>query len=289
MKTKPGISVCIIVYNSEKDIRNCLESIKDIADEILVVHDGKCNDKTIDICKEYTNKTFIKPHKGQCEFHQAFLYRKAKYSWILKIDADEFLSEDLRKNIKKLIKVPSVDAYSFLWLFWDGKKYTTKNWSRKVCLYRKDKISYIGFPNWGEPKILGTTVKSNLRLEHHPLMGNVPTLKIFINQGIRRCIVPQARATLEDFSKFERFNYPRKDQPLQLKLRKNFPLLTMVPFAIISFFKVLFTGGAWKEGETALKVAVSNFFFYIYLGYYIYLMKQGKKVGEKILLEKFVN
>ncbi len=287
MEKKHGISVCIIAYNSEKDIKNCLESIKDIADEILVVHDGECKDKTLDICKEYTNKIFTRPHKGQCEFHQAFLYRKAKYSWILKVDSDEFLSEDLKKNIRKLIENPSADAYSFLWLFWDGKKYTTKNWSRKVCLYRKDKISYIGFPNWGEPRILGNTIKSKFRLEHHPPMGNIPTLRIF-NWGTKRCIIPQAKATLEDFSKFERFNYPRKNQPLQIKLRKNFPILTMAPFALIAFFKVLFTEGAWKEGSTALKVAISNFFFYLYLGYYIYLMKEGKKIKEKTLLEKFI-
>ena len=101
--------------------------------------------------------------------------------------------------------------------------------------------------------------------------------------------VISAKATLEDFSKFDRFNYPQKKQPLQLKLRKNFPLLSSMQLSLIAFLKVLFTEGAWKEGKTALKVAISNFFYYIYVGYYIYLLKKGKTIGEEILLEKLTN
>ncbi len=288
MKLKPGISTCLIVYNSERNIRECLESIKDISDEILVLHDGPCKDNTLKIAREYTKNIFVRPHKGQCEFHQAFLYRKAKYSWILKIDADEFLSKELHKEIRKLIQNLEVEAYSFLWLFWDGKKYVTKKWSRKVCLYRKDKISYVGFPNWGEPKILGKVEYSNLRLEHHPPVGNVPTLKIFLNQGIKRCIIPQAKATLEDFASFDRFNYSSKEQPIRIKIRKYLPLLTAFPFATLSFFKVLLTEGAWKEGKPALKVATSNFFYYLYLGYYIHKLKQGKNIDKPVFLENFV-
>lgn len=290
MGLKHGISTCIIVYNAEKQIKECLESVKDISNEILVVHDGPCKDKTLEIAKKYTKNIFVRHHRGQCEFHQAFLYRKAKYNWILKIDADEFLSKELKANIRKLIENPDADAYSFLWLFWNAKKrkYVSKNWDRKICLYRKDKISYIAFPNWGEPKINGKVIMSNLRLEHHPQIGNVPNISIFINQGIRRCIIPQAKATLQDFSEFERFNYSQQEPPLQLKIRKKFPLLSALPFALIAFFKVLFSQRAWKEGNVALKVALSNFAYYLYLGYYIYLMKKGKTVGKKILLENFI-
>ena len=41
------ISACLVVYNEEKVIRQCLDSIKGFVDEIILVHDGQCTDKTL--------------------------------------------------------------------------------------------------------------------------------------------------------------------------------------------------------------------------------------------------
>ena len=57
------ISACIITKNEEKHIRKCLESIKNVVDEIVIV-DGYSIDKTIDICKEYTDKIYIQKFSG---------------------------------------------------------------------------------------------------------------------------------------------------------------------------------------------------------------------------------
>ena len=56
MKNK--ISVVMVVYHEEKIIRRALNSIKDIADEILILHDGPCKDNTLKICQEYTKNIF---------------------------------------------------------------------------------------------------------------------------------------------------------------------------------------------------------------------------------------
>ena len=45
------ISACLVVRNEEKIIKKCLDSIKDVVDEIIIVHDGEYNDKTLKICK----------------------------------------------------------------------------------------------------------------------------------------------------------------------------------------------------------------------------------------------
>ena len=59
------------------------------------------------------------------------LFRKVRYPWILKIDADERISKDIRKNIRKMVKNKNVDGYNFLWPFTDGEKEITKNWPKK--------------------------------------------------------------------------------------------------------------------------------------------------------------
>ncbi|GAI89378.1 unnamed protein product, partial [marine sediment metagenome] len=110
------ISVISVVHNEEKLIRRCLESVKDVADEILILHDGPCKDNTLDIAREYTDKVLTtKKNVGVPGPILPILFRKAKGPWILKLDADEFLSPEMKKNVKKLVQNPEADAYVFRW------------------------------------------------------------------------------------------------------------------------------------------------------------------------------
>ncbi len=56
------LSVTVITLNEEKNIRDCLESIK-WADEIIVVDSGS-TDKTVEICREYTDRIFLIPGRA---------------------------------------------------------------------------------------------------------------------------------------------------------------------------------------------------------------------------------
>jgi glycosyltransferase involved in cell wall biosynthesis len=91
------VSVVIITYNEEKNIGRCLESVKGIADEIIVV-DSVSTDGTKAICESY-GVTFIEqPFLGYIE-QKNFALDRATYEYALSLDADECLTEELRKNI----------------------------------------------------------------------------------------------------------------------------------------------------------------------------------------------
>ncbi|MBU2576893.1 MAG: glycosyltransferase [Nanoarchaeota archaeon] len=274
---KKGISAILVVHNEEPIIRRCLESIKEVVDEILIIHDGSCDDKTIKICKEYTKNVFIGPRKKMAAMHLKFLFEKVKYEWVLKIDADEVLSKELRENIRELIKNPKADAYSFLWLFWDGKKEVTKKWPTKMALYKIAKISFLGFPHWDDPKINGKIINTDYKLEHKTSGGNIPIWKNFKKKGLDFYGPYQAKYTLGNFKDFDQFQYDRDDFPLTIKIRKNFPLLSAIPFAILAFFKIYLSEGAWKEGKVALKFAFFNMIYYFMLGLQVHDLKKNHK------------
>lgn len=86
---KVKLSVCIITYNEAENIRDCLESIK-WADEIIVV-DSLSNDRTIVICREFTDRIFQRPWPGYIE-QKNFAIEQATQPWVLCLDADERLS-----------------------------------------------------------------------------------------------------------------------------------------------------------------------------------------------------
>lgn len=274
---KQKISVISVVHNEEKLIKRCLDSVKNIADEILIMHDGLCKDNTIKICKEYTNKIFMnKINVGLPGPLIPEMIRRAKGPWILKVDADEFLSPELEKNIRKLIQNPKADAYTFRWLLWDGKKHITKNWPTKMALYRKSKVSSFGFPHWDDPTVNGNIIKSNYKLEHRPKRSPIPSLKEILSRGLKKYGRLHAEYTLKPFEEFDSFQYPRKDFPLYFRFRRKFPLISAVPLTFAAFFKTLFVGGAWKEGYPAFNEAAQSFLYYPYVGYLVHKLKKKK-------------
>lgn len=110
MNQKFPISACIITCNEESRIRDCLESVK-WADEIIVV-DSFSTDKTVDICREYTERVYQRAWPGNID-QKNYTMGLAKHEWVLCLDADERLSSELVLEIQKTIRNPE-DSVGFL-------------------------------------------------------------------------------------------------------------------------------------------------------------------------------
>ncbi|MBE7445913.1 MAG: glycosyltransferase family 2 protein [Planctomycetia bacterium] len=109
MNQKFPISACIITCNEESRIRDCLESVK-WADEIIVV-DSFSTDKTVDICREYTERVYQRAWPGNID-QKNYTMGLAKHEWVLCLDADERLSSELVLEIQKTIRNPE-DSVGF--------------------------------------------------------------------------------------------------------------------------------------------------------------------------------
>lgn len=107
----PKISVVIITYNEERNIGKCLESIKEIADEVVVV-DSYSTDRTEEIVKSMGGKFIQHPFEGHIE-QKNWAITQAKYPHILSLDADEIPSDRLTESILNIKENWSHDAYYF--------------------------------------------------------------------------------------------------------------------------------------------------------------------------------
>lgn len=96
---KKGVSALLITYNEEKNIRRCLDSIRWVAE--IVVVDSESSDRTRDICREYTDRIFVRKFMG-FSAQKNFGLSKCNREWVLTIDADEVVSEELKNEICEL-------------------------------------------------------------------------------------------------------------------------------------------------------------------------------------------
>lgn len=93
------VSAVIIAGNEEKNISDCLASVR-WADEIVVV-DSESSDRTVEIAKSYTDNVFVRKWEGYAS-QKAYAASKARNEWVLSVDADERVSEELRSEISSL-------------------------------------------------------------------------------------------------------------------------------------------------------------------------------------------
>lgn len=139
------ISATIITLNEENNIAKALDSLKGIVQEIIIVDSGS-TDKTLEIARKYKTKIYIREFDNFAN-QKNYTVTKATGEWILSLDADEQVSEELAKEIKNAVLNDEFTAYliprrNFIL----GSEIKHSRWSpdQHIWLWRKDKGKWVG-------------------------------------------------------------------------------------------------------------------------------------------------
>ena len=102
------LSVVITAWNEEKNLSRVIASIKDLADEIVVI-DTESTDRTVEVAKAAGARVFSHKNTRIVEPVRNFSITKAKGDWVLLLDADEEVPASLASEIKRIIKDDTAD------------------------------------------------------------------------------------------------------------------------------------------------------------------------------------
>ncbi len=143
---EPKISVYMITYNNERTVEKALQSVT-WADEIVVV-DSFSHDKTMEICRKFTDKVFQRKWPGHRDQYQ-YAADLTTHEWIMFVDADEEVSSELAKEIRETLNggAEGVDGF-----FVYRRTYYLGRWIRyggwypdgEIRLYRRKKGKWEG-------------------------------------------------------------------------------------------------------------------------------------------------
>ncbi|HSX40965.1 MAG TPA: glycosyltransferase family 2 protein [Candidatus Saccharimonadales bacterium] len=97
------ISVALATFNEEKNLGDCLKSVKGLADEIIIV-DGSSTDKTAEIAKSFGAKVIITDNPMMFHINKQKAIDLATCDWVLQLDADERLTPELVEEIKDTVE-----------------------------------------------------------------------------------------------------------------------------------------------------------------------------------------
>ncbi len=285
MKKKNSITVILVVNNEEKLVRRCLNSLKDLSKEIIVIHDGKCFDNSLKIASEFTDNVFEKQKYGAMEPHLVDALYMSKNEWISRLDTDECLSSDLIEHIAKLnLKNTSFTHFKAKWRTWNGNVILKCSpYLERIVLFNKKHSVSIGIPH-RSVSVSGPSMLLNGYLEHTPA---------YINYGFRELIFKK----LKPFALIDarlRYSKPIKIYPQNSKnlipkkdvIRNKYPILTSPLFVIHTYLKSLLElrkARTFFLFKIQIAFAHAHLVSQILLSYYMYKEKCRKrtKINKK--------
>ena len=174
-----SISAVIITKNEENKIKKCLDSLKNLVNEIIII-DDLSYDNTVKICKEYGAKVIINESKGNFDRQRNLGIENATGDWILQMDADEIVTEEAKEKIKEAIKDPKYFvAFKLkrLNFFFDHPLRYGGVYDYQIKLFKKGYAYYIGSVH-ETLKVNGKVGNIDADVLHYPCFS----LNTFINK-----------------------------------------------------------------------------------------------------------
>src|SRR3989338_8355704 len=179
------LSVVISAYNEEKNIKDCIDSLRDLADEIIVV-DNSSTDKTAEIAKKLGANIFTQENDpSRIDLQKNFGFSKATCDWILSLDADERITPELTSEIKSNIQHPpsNIQGYEIPRkniIF--GKWIEHTGWypDYQLRLFKKGKGKYVS-KKVHEPIVVEGKIERLLSPIHHE---NYQSINQFLNRMV---------------------------------------------------------------------------------------------------------
>lgn len=176
-----AVSVAIVVYNAEKTLGACLQSVADLTDDIVVVVDSRTTDQTRAVAQRYTDRIFSRDFDNFAALKN-YAVSLTKHDWVLSMDADERLSAGLVGEIGQAITQTAYAGFfiprqNVIW----GREMSHTNWSSRsdahVWLFNKTASSWVGTVH-EHVQVAGRLG----RLSHPKIHHNYATVEQFLDK-----------------------------------------------------------------------------------------------------------
>lgn len=267
---KIKLSLVLATYNEEENIKDCLESVKGLADEVVLI-DGSSSDQTAAIARQMGARAFVVPNQMIFHRNKQLGMEKAKGSWILQLDADERVTLELKEEIKKVLKSKSFEKKSQI----NGYYLPRKNFFLGKFLQKGGQFPdyVIRLVKKGKARFPCQSVHEQIRvdgetgyLENHLVHFSAPTFSRYLKNANRYTTLKAQELSSQNVSLclFHQLKY-------------------MVWLPLKTFFKIYLRHKGFLDG-------FSGFVFALFSGLHhlIAFVKywEKKKTGAKFLLSK---
>jgi hypothetical protein len=264
----PKVSLVICLHKERLLLERLLKQVAGCYDDLVVVHDGREEEDSAalaspprrdlaidwatvpadaslppvfvshqtptrpgslrDYVQRQGGRFYEAPRCLQQEPHWPFAWWAAKHEWILRLDADEFPSEDLKSWIVKFRSLPEpvkeTSGYTCIWPLWDGRRMRTHKWPQgRIFLFNRQRVMFFGMVEQ-VPIPLGHYIPLHLILNHQPRRKSYGLANILIRKQAYYWRSAIATSLLSPVLDLPRWRYSNAQWPLTWEKVRSKPL-----------------------------------------------------------------
>ncbi len=250
------LSVLIRTKNEEDNIKRAIQSVKDVADEVVVLDSGS-TDETVQIAKELGATVYFKEWQGHAKQLQ-YGINLCQGDWVLVLDADEEVSEELKQSIKKELENPRYDGYMI----------------NRRTYYAGAFLKHAWYPEWRLRLFKKHLIRIEGELhEEYILNGKMGKLKGDLYHYSYRNLLEQYQKNVKYAQIVANYVYSQG---------KRFRLYNLVLNPLWAFVKVYLLKLGFLDGMRGLCVSMSSF-VYTFLKYlFLWELELKEKYKDKL-------
>ncbi len=150
----PSLTLVVCVHLQRNLLERLLRESRGCYDELVVEHDIPDAQDVRSVVEAAGGRFFERPPLFLQEPHWPFMWGQAAHDWILRLDADEFPGEEMKKWLQEFRRAPEpparISGYSCIWPLFDGQQTVSKKWPNgHIFLFHKQRVRFFGMCEQG--------------------------------------------------------------------------------------------------------------------------------------------
>ena len=239
----PAITLVVCVHLQRDLLERLLRESHDCYDELVVEHDIPDVQNVRSVVEAAGGRFLERPPAFLQEPHWPFLWAQAKYDWILRLDADEFPSDEMKIWLHKFRQAPeppeNVSGFTCVWPLWNGQRAISKKWPNgHVFLFHKQRVRFFGMCEQGVIPD-GRLEPLDIILHHQPYRKTHSLHNMIFRKQSRRGRAFIARCLLGKPTDLPCWRWESEAWPLGWKQIRQHPLWTALKRLVMMTFRGL--------------------------------------------------
>jgi hypothetical protein len=239
----PAITLIVCVHRQRDLLERLLRESAGGYDELLVLHDVPDEQNVRAVTEAAGGRFFERPPAFLQEPHWPFAWGEATHDWILRLDADEYPGEELKKWLQQFRGAPdppaAVSGYACIWPLWDGQRTVTKKWpAGRLFLFHKQRVRFFGMCEQS-PVPDGRCEALDLVLHHQPKRKSYGLGNAIFRRQSRRGRAQVAQCLLAKPTDLKGWRWTSEAWPVDWEQIRQRPLRTALSRLTLGTFRGL--------------------------------------------------
>jgi len=239
----PTISLVVCVYQEAQLLNRLLQHAAGCHDDLVVVHDGPDSTRVRPLVEAAGGRFFEGPRAFQQEPHWPFAWGQARHDWILRLDADEIPSEEMKQWLRTFRLQPEpaseVAGFTCRWPLWDGQKAVSRVWpAGRNFLFHRQRVRFFGMVEQ-VPVAEGVWQPLPLTLRHEPKRRSYGVQNILLRRQAYRWRERIATSLLGKPTELNCWRWLSEAWPADWEQIRRHPLRTAISRLTLGTYRAL--------------------------------------------------